>query len=107
MADTSQGGQARLNSWGASITGTAASSGTVDAGSVGALSINDGGSGTNTLGATVTTTQNGTGGTLAVTIGGTTTFSGECDGERSVQKAGAGTLILSNSTGTITAAGPR
>ena len=89
-----------MNSWGASITGTAASSGTVAAGTGGTLSINDGGSRHDREypRCDVTTTQNG-GGALVVTLAGTTTFSGNVTGSGALQKEGNGTLILSHSTG--------
>jgi autotransporter-associated beta strand protein len=104
MSDTSGGATAQLNSWGVSMTGTAATAGTVDAGLGGTLSIDDGGNtgATNTLGATVTTTQNGSGGTLLVTIAGQSTFTGTVVGSGALQKAGAGTLVLSNNGNSYT-----
>lgn len=102
VADTSDGAAAKLNGWGASITGTAASSGTVSAGANGTLSISDGGSGTNTLGASVVTTQSG-GGALVVTAGGSLTFNGAVSGSSGLTKQGTGTLTL-NGAGSYTGA---
>jgi autotransporter-associated beta strand protein len=95
MADTDAGGQARLDSWGITITGTAASTGTMT-GSGGTFAISDTGSGAvNDLGAALVITQAG-GGPLNVTLAGTTTFSGVVSGTGGITKQGTGTLILSN-----------
>ena len=94
MADTSSGGIATLSSWGVSLQGTAASSGTMtaDASNGGTMSIADDG-GTNTLGASVVTTQS-RGGALSVTATGTLTFSGTVSGTGGINKLGSGTLAL-------------
>lgn len=102
VADTAAGAAAKLNGWGMTLTGTAASSGNMSATATGTMSISDvDSSSTNNLGASVDTTQNGSGGTLNVTLAGTSTFSGGVTGSGGLTKSGAGTLILTG-TGTYT-----
>ncbi|MBS0661070.1 MAG: autotransporter-associated beta strand repeat-containing protein [Verrucomicrobia bacterium] len=112
VADVAQGGLARLNSFGYSITGTAASSGTLAVGSGTGSTFAISGSGTNNLGANVVT-NGGTGpsGALVVNItGGNTTFNGVVSGSSGLVKTGSGALFLNNSAnsysgGTTFAAG--
>lgn len=102
VADVAQGGLARLNSFGYSITGTAASTGTLSAGTGAGSTFAISGSGTNSLGANlVTNGGTGPGGALVVNItGGTTTFGGVVSGSAGIVKSGSGVLVLSNSANT-------
>ncbi len=104
MADTSGGGLATLSSWGLSLRGTAAASGTMsaDAANGGTMAISDDG-GTNTLGASVVTSQNG-GGALSVTATGNLTFSGQVGGTGGLNKLGSGSLTLTNNSNNYTGA---
>lgn len=99
VADTDPGGTATLSSWGLSVTGTAASSGTFTPGAGATLS--DPGSGSvNNVGATLNVTG-ADGGSLLMNFAGSTTFSGGITGTAGITKTGAGTLILS-AAGTYT-----
>jgi autotransporter-associated beta strand protein len=99
VADTDPGGTATLTSWGLSVTGTAASSGTFTPGAGATLS--DPGSGSvNNVGATLNVTG-ADGGSLLMNFAGSTTFSGGITGTAGITKTGAGTLTLS-AAGTYT-----
>ena len=99
VADSSQGGTAKLASWGLSVTGPAAASGTFRPGAD--AWISDTGSGA-TVGAKLDTSDaNGTSasgvltsGALVLDIAGTTTFSNGVTGSGGLYKAGAGKLVL-------------
>jgi autotransporter-associated beta strand protein len=96
VADTVGGGTATLSSWGVSVTGTAASTGSFTPGANAFLS--DTGSGaTNTVGASlITSGATGTGGKLELNIAGTTEFTGAITGDSGINKTGSGTVQLSN-----------
>lgn len=93
VADTDPGGTATLTSWGLSVTGTAASSGTFTPGA-GAWLSDPNSSAVNNVGATLNTTG-ADGGSLLMIFAGTTTFSGGITGTAGITKTGAGTLIIS------------
>jgi fibronectin-binding autotransporter adhesin len=99
VSDTDPGGTATLSSWGLSVTGTAASSGTFTPGA-GATLSDPGSSSVNNVGATLNVTG-ADGGSLLMNFAGTTTFSGGITGTAGITKTGAGTLILS-AAGTYT-----
>jgi autotransporter-associated beta strand protein len=93
IADTDSGGTATLSTWGLSVTGVAATTGTFTPGAGATLS--DTGSGAvNNVGATMNVTG-ADGGSLLMNFAGTTTFSGGITGTAGITKNGAGTLILS------------
>lgn len=98
VADTQGGNQAQLNSWSLSITGTAASSGTMDIGLGGSVTAS--GSGTQTVGATVL--GNGTGGNaglLSASSGQTLNLTGGLSGNGQFNKTGSGTVRIGDSSG--------
>lgn len=101
VADTADGGLARLDGWGMSVTGAAAAGGTLSAAG-GTMSIGDTGSGAvNNLGAAVVTTQpSGGAGTLVVNIAGAMTMSGGVSGTSGLTKQGSGMLTI-DSPGTF------
>src|SRR5205085_2883043 len=99
VSDTDPGGTATLSSWGLSVTGTAASTGTFTPGA-GAYLSDPGSGAANNVGATLNVTG-ADGGSLLMNFTGTTTFSGGIIGTAGITKTGAGTLILS-AAGTYT-----
>ena len=98
VADTQGGNLARLNSWVLSITGTAASSGTMDVGQGGTLSAT--GAGTQTIGATVTSTGSGASAiSLGAASGQILNLTGGISGSGEFKKTGEGVLKIGNSSG--------
>lgn len=91
VADFSQGGTATLSSWGVSVTGTAATTGSFTPGAN--ASISDSGPGATTVGAILNTTG-ASGGSLGINLAGTMTFSNGVTGSAGLTKSGAGTLVL-------------
>lgn len=108
VADAQTGNRARVNSWSLSMTGTAASAGTLDAG-VGAW-IQSNRTGTETIGATV---HSGGAGASAVNVAAgnnqTMNLTGGLSGSGEFKKTGTGTIRIggnsSNFTGTFSAEG--
>jgi autotransporter-associated beta strand protein len=112
LADTSAGNTAMLSSWGVSVTGTAATSGTFTPFVSGATtSLSDTGTGAvNNIGATLDTTGFGSGATgLLLNFAGSATFSGGITGTGGIIKQGVGTVTLPTantySGGTVVSAG--
>lgn len=95
VADTSQGGVATLSTWGVSITGTAASTGSFAPGNNASISDANSSS-SNTLGASLDTTGSTPSG-LVVNLAGTTTFSGAITGSGGINKTGTGTAVVNAS----------
>ena len=107
VADREQGGQGRLANWGLTITGTAASSGTMDPGQGGQVGMT--GSGTQSIGATVLSTGTGANAiSLAASSGQTLDLTGGISGSGNFNKTGSGILKIGDSsgfTGTLQAQG--
>ena len=104
VADTQQGNVAHVNSWSLSITGTAASTGTMDVGAGGTISA--GGSGTETIGATVVSSGTGVNAiNLAASGNQNLELTGGIQGSGDFNKTGNGSLRIagdsSGFTGTL------
>ena len=107
VADAQAGNRGRLDSWSLSITGTAASTGTLDVGAGGTITAT--GAGTEVIGATVS--SGGTGAnaiSLGAASGQELNLSGGISGSGGFNKTGNGVLRIGNSgdfTGTLQAMG--
>jgi len=98
VADTQQGGRASLDRWGVKITGTAASSGTVNTGAGGSVAAT--GTGTQNVGATVVSSSTGSGAVgLLAAANQTLNLSGGVSGSGDFIKTGLGTVKVGDSTG--------
>ncbi len=98
VADTQQGGVAKLNRWGLSITGVAASSGTMDVGAGGSLVAS--GAGTQNVGATVQSFSTGGGAVgLSSAADQVLNLSGGLSGVGEFNKTGLGTVRVGDSSG--------
>ena len=98
VADTQAGNRAQLNSWSLSITGTAASSGTMDPGAGGTISGN--GSGTETIGATVSSSGIGASAvSIAASAGQVLDLTGGITGGGDFKKTGEGVMRIGDSSG--------
>jgi len=107
VADTQKGNVAHVNSWSLSITGTAASTGTMDVGAGGTISA--GGSGTETIGATVSSSGKGASAvSIAASNGKVLDLTGGISGTGDFKTTGDGVVKIGNSanfTGTLEALG--
>jgi len=107
VADTQAGNRMRLNSWSLSITGTAASTGTMDVGAGGTISA--GGSGTETIGATVSSSGTGASAvSIAASNGQVLDLTGGISGSGDFKTTGDGVVKIGDSanfTGTLEAQG--
>lgn len=98
VADVQQGNTARLNSWSLNITGTAASSGTMNVGAGGAVSAS--GLGVQTIGATVASVGSGADAiSLGASSGQTLDLTGGITGSGDFKKTGNGILRIGDSAG--------
>jgi len=105
VADTQQGAEAKLDSWGVKVTGTAASSGLLNLGAGGSVATTATGTGVQSVGATVVSSSSGSGalGLLAM-ADKTLNLSGGLSGSGEFNKTGSGTVKVGNSadfTGTL------
>ena len=107
VADTQKGNVAHVNSWSLSITGTAASTGTMDVGAGGTISA--GGSGTETIGATVSSSGTGASAvSIAASNGKVLDLTGGISGSGDFKTTGDGVVKIGDSanfTGTLEAQG--
>jgi hypothetical protein len=101
MADRAQGGVGQLASWGLTITGTAASSGTMDPGQGGTLSA--AAAGTQGIGATVRSTGQGANAvTLSTENGRALNLAGGLEGAGNFKKTGLGTVEIGGNSASFT-----
>ena len=101
MADRAQGGVGQLASWGLTITGTAASSGTMDPGQGGTLSA--AAAGTQGIGATVRSTGQGANAvTLSAENGRGLNLAGGLEGAGNFKKTGLGTVEIGGNSASFT-----
>jgi len=101
MADRAQGGVGQLASWGLTITGTAASSGTMDPGQGGILSA--AAAGTQGIGATVRSTGQGANAvTLSTENGRGLNLAGGLEGAGNFKKTGLGTVEIGGNSASFT-----
>ena len=107
VADAQAGNRAKLNSWSLSITGTAASTGTLDVGEGGTISAS--GTGTETIGATVSSSGTGANAvSLAASNGQVLDLTGGISGTGDFKTSGSGVVKIGDSanfTGTLEALG--
>ena len=103
VADTQQGATGKLDRWGVKITGTAASSGTIDTGAGGSVAAT--GTGAQSVGATVHSSSTGTGAVgLLAGASQTLNLNGGLSGNGEFNKTGSGTVKVGDSadfTGTL------
>jgi len=101
VADTQQGGgQARLDSWGVKVTGTAARSGLLNLGAGGSVATTATGTGVQSVEATVVSSSTGSGavGLLAM-LNQTLNLNNGLSGAGDFTKTGSGTVQIGNSAG--------
>jgi hypothetical protein len=97
VADTQQGAEAKLDSWGVKVTGTAASSGLLNVGAGGSVAATGA---TQSVGATIVSSGSGSGAVgLLATADQELNLSGGLSGSGEFNKTGSGTVKLGSSTG--------
>ena len=97
VADTQQGAEAKLDSWGVKVTGTAASSGLLNVGAGGSVRATGA---TGSVGATIVSSGSGSGAVgLLATADQELNLSGGLSGSGEFNKTGSGTVKLGSSTG--------
>lgn len=98
VADTQAGNTAELNSWTLQISGTAASSGSMNVGQGGTIAGS--GSGTESIGATAISTGSGVNAVnIAAAAGQVLDFTGGISGSGEFKKVGDGLMRIGNSSG--------
>jgi hypothetical protein len=99
VADTQQGAIGRLDRWGVKITGTAATSGTINTGAGGSVATT-GTDAQQDVGATVSSSSTGVGAVgLLAAVNQTLNLSGGLSGNGEFTKTGLGTISVGNSSG--------
>jgi hypothetical protein len=97
VADTQQGAEAKLDSWGVKVTGTAASSGLLNVGAGGSVAATGA---TQRVGATVVSSSTGSGAVgLLSAVNQTLNLSGGLSGGGEFNKTGSGTVKVGDSAG--------
>jgi autotransporter-associated beta strand protein len=97
VADTQQGAEAKLDSWGVKVTGTAASSGLLNVGAGGSVAATGA---TQSVGATIVSSGSGSGAVgLLATADQELNLSGGLSGSGEFNKTGSGTVKLGSSAG--------
>ena len=100
VADTQAGNRAKLNSWSLSITGTAASTGTMDVGLGGTISASGNGGNGGLIGATVLSSGTGANAvSLAASAGQVLDLAGGISGSGEFKKTGNGVIRIGDSSG--------
>jgi autotransporter-associated beta strand protein len=97
VADTQQGAEAKLDSWGVKVMGTAASSGSLNVGAGGSVAATGT---TQSVGATIVSSGSGSGAVgLLATADQELNLRGGLSGSGEFNKSGSGTVKLGSSTG--------